>query len=840
MLGFFASFYHDPPFPMSSSLDGVRVLCFYPWNPFEPSGAWSRFSSLWRYLLGEGAAVTLAFLEQGQDSRLKNLSLRFVGEGGTINNIGQYSQRILAADAKSELRHYSADELSFLLMFEKTMYLRSPQAAAQIESIIAQHDVVTCEYPMQVPLLSEFCRKTGRPLVVTSHDMLFELHGSHPGAKERLKQAEVRALKLADAVVHCSEVEQRGFDAMGIGGLTVPNTGDAVSLQLGDEAYHQAAIRAELKLKTADYCLFVGSSHRPNVDAAAEVKRIAKAFPKMSFIVAGACHPKTEENNFYALGRVRERLLDSLYRGAFAVLIPLGRGTGMSLKTFQAFAYGKAVVSTAIGARGFSAKDNEHFLLVQSPLEIAAGLRRLLADDGLRKRLGENAHTFALELDFRHQFRPYAEIINRLLRRAPTTTAKRQQTLFLVDNHLSDRIGHHYNYTLSIKEACERIGRPFASLLNRAAPDDVLSELSGSGIFDQKLHDAHDANPYPVEWPLLRSTYEFLLANAAFARELEEGLRQRACAEDVIFLPNATPAQLLGVALLLQIRPVTRTLTFVLLVRYSLQVVSGPLSQRKSMPDRELIDRYALAFEKLRGIDQIGCIRLVTDSAELAKDYSALWKEPVEVLPIPHTLHHGMAPLPREVPPKDPKKIRLVFMGDAREEKGFELLPPLVRSCAVSPAAGMIEFVFQSFVSSPYHARMGLVIDELERLNRPNLHLLKRSLSVDEYQGLLQSADIVLLPYDAQTYRGRTSGPFMEAICANKPVVVPRSTWMSLMLGNSEAGVTFQSGNAADFVRAVLMAVEQLPQRQEAALHLGQNFRSEHNPDTFVKRLLPT
>ncbi|HRE80635.1 MAG TPA: glycosyltransferase, partial [Opitutaceae bacterium] len=547
---------------------------------------------------------------------------------------------------------------------------------------------------------------------------------------------------------------------------------------------------------------------------------------------------KTVENNFQALGRVSEYLLDSLYRGAFAVLIPLGRGTGMSLKTYQAFAYGKAVVSTHVGARGFSVEDGKQLLLVQSPLEIAAGLRRLLAEEPLRKRLGEQAREFALSLDFRKQFAVYGEIINRLLSRVSTETNPRAPALYLVDNHLSDRIGHHYNYTLSIKEACGHAGVVFTSLVNRGAPGDLLTEIAGSGIFAQKLHDANSANPYPVEWLSLRTTYEFLLSNAVFARELEEGLTSRARAEDVIFLPNATPGQLLGVALLLQTKPVMRTLRFVLLVRYALQIVGGPLAQRKSLPDRELMDKYALAFEKLRGVDQVGCVRLATDSAELARDYAVLWKGPVEVLPIPHTLHAGPAPLPAGVPPKDPRKIRVVFMGDAREEKGFELLPALVRGSAVSPEATAIEFVFQAFISSHYHVRMGFVIDEMERLQRPNLHLVKRALPTDEYQGLLQSADLVLIPYDALTYKGRTSGPFMEAICADKPVVVPRSTWMSVMLGDSEAGSQFHSGDAADLVRAVLATITRLAVHREAAKQLGQRFRNEHNPDRFVRKLM--
>jgi glycosyltransferase involved in cell wall biosynthesis len=131
-------------------------------------------------------------------------------------------------------------------------------------------------------------------------------------------------------------------------------------------------------------------------------------------------------------------------------------------------------------------------------------------------------------------------------------------------------------------------------------------------------------------------------------------------------------------------------------------------------------------------------------------------------------------------------------------------------------------------------------IDEMVKAKQPNVHLLQSSLSADAYQALLESADIVLLPYDALTYRARTSGPLVEAICANKPVVAPANSWMSLQLGLSDAGVTFISGNIPSLVHAVRSVMANYPRHRIAAEQLGAKFREYHNPRTFIGRLMRT
>ncbi len=102
----------SPPLPRPAArLQGVRVACFYPWTPFEPTGAWSRFSCLWKYLLAEGAEVTLALLEQGHDTRLQNLSIRYLGEHTAISDAAAFAQTVTSAQAMPEFKGYSSTEL---------------------------------------------------------------------------------------------------------------------------------------------------------------------------------------------------------------------------------------------------------------------------------------------------------------------------------------------------------------------------------------------------------------------------------------------------------------------------------------------------------------------------------------------------------------------------------------------------------------------------------------------------------------------------------------------------------------------------------------------------------
>jgi glycosyltransferase involved in cell wall biosynthesis len=82
---------------------------------------------------------------------------------------------------------------------------------------------------------------------------------------------------------------------------------------------------------------------------------------------------------------------------ASCFVAPLRVGGGTRLKILDAWAAGKAVVSTSVGCEGLDARHGENLLVADTAAEFADAVARVLADDELRRRLGTAARRTAEE-----------------------------------------------------------------------------------------------------------------------------------------------------------------------------------------------------------------------------------------------------------------------------------------------------------------------------------------------------------------------------------------------------------------------------------------------------------
>jgi glycosyltransferase involved in cell wall biosynthesis len=316
-------------------------------------------------------------------------------------------------------------------------------------------------------------------------------------------------------------------------------------------------------------------------------------------------------------------------------------------------------------------------------------------------------------------------------------------------------------------------------------------------------------------------------------------LARHASERDVVFIPNATHRHILAVATYLYRSPLTIAPEFVLLLRYDISASYRDGAGRLMRNINPIYGAlYKLAFDRLNDCTTPHSVRLYSDSAELAQEYQNVCARPVECLPIPHT--QADAPLQQGdlAPIRRPDVIRIVYLGDARAEKGFALLPAIVQATNARGLATKVEFVFQAYISSSYHQEMEQYIHELRSIGAPNVTLLERALSSEEYHALVHSADIVLILYDQGTYACRTSGPFTEALCAGKPVIVPDCTWMSRQLQGSGAGVVYDGVTIGDLLSAVFRAIETVSSLKHGAELLGEKLRKYHNPERFLSMLM--
>ncbi|MEW5804351.1 MAG: glycosyltransferase [bacterium] len=79
------------------------------------------------------------------------------------------------------------------------------------------------------------------------------------------------------------------------------------------------------------------------------------------------------------------------------MVVPIRIGSGTRLKILSAMAMGKAVVSTSVGCEGIDARDGEHLLVADTPLDMARQVVEVLRNPALQKRLGENGRRLVEE-----------------------------------------------------------------------------------------------------------------------------------------------------------------------------------------------------------------------------------------------------------------------------------------------------------------------------------------------------------------------------------------------------------------------------------------------------------
>jgi len=97
--------------------------------------------------------------------------------------------------------------------------------------------------------------------------------------------------------------------------------------------------------------------------------------------------------------RVTNRVPDVrpyLHRAAVFVC-PVRMGSGMRGKILEAMAAGTPVVTTSVGAEGIPAVPGENCFVADDPVVMANHIEWLLADEGLRRRLAENARRVVAE-----------------------------------------------------------------------------------------------------------------------------------------------------------------------------------------------------------------------------------------------------------------------------------------------------------------------------------------------------------------------------------------------------------------------------------------------------------
>lgn len=247
---------------------------------------------------------------------------------------------------------------------------------------------------------------------------------------------------------------------------------------------------------------------------------------------------------------------------------------------------------------------------------------------------------------------------------------------------------------------------------------------------------------------------------------------------DVVFIPTLLWGEVDGLEQLLSRRRSVNSVHWHLMFRYHLFTGREP--------------DYPAQLPALRGPQRLlrrlvaraghGSVHFHTDTPELARQYETLQAGKFACLPIPHTKPGGAAARCERGP------LRVVYLGDARAEKGYLELPRLVRALWPDYVAPQrIVFRVQSNFNIP-GGEPGIAAARAELQSYPpeQVELLLQPLDSAAYRQLVQTGHISLVLYDPAVYYARSSGVLVESLSAGMPVLTLAGGWPAAQFAHAE------------------------------------------------------
>jgi glycosyltransferase involved in cell wall biosynthesis len=109
------------------------------------------------------------------------------------------------------------------------------------------------------------------------------------------------------------------------------------------------------------------------------------------------------------------------------------------------------------------------------------------------------------------------------------------------------------------------------------------------------------------------------------------------------------------------------------------------------------------------------------------------------------------------------------------------------------------------------------------------------------WKELLERADLILCPYDANRFRSSYSAVASEAAAEAIPAVVPADTSLSEMIAGLNGGyTTFDSWDARSAAEATIEAIDGLDVLAEKANAAAARWPIQQGPDQLVEAILKT
>ena len=226
-------------------------------------------------------------------------------------------------------------------------------------------------------------------------------------------------------------------------------------------------------------------------------------------------------------------------------------------------------------------------------------------------------------------------------------------------------------------------------------------------------------------------------------------------------------------------------------------------------------------------------IQYLTDSRNLTEEYSRFSEINLAPGPVMAKTHINE----KRILTERKGEICLSYLGAARSDKGFYLLPDLVDKILSSSKYKLKINIQASLPGTKYiDKKCGQAIEKLKLISNRNnnLKLHLEQLTDEKYNDLLLTTDIMLLPYTGVTYKVQTSGVLIESMANGIPCIVPNNSWMEEELKKTKGGISCNVESKKELYNALVDLIEDIDIFSKNAVLGSDNVRKEHGPSALA------
>lgn len=211
---------------------------------------------------------------------------------------------------------------------------------------------------------------------------------------QRLKKFELGIFRACDAIVTITSTDGEELQKLD---CFKPQFTCITGVEIKE---YQAPVKVQPKPKTVFY--FGSMDWLPNSEAVLWFLnhcwgKIHKAVPDARFVVAGRGMPPSFHKIIAPNLLLVENVPDAagFYRQHEVMVVPLWSGSGIRIKIIEGMAYGKAIVSTSIGAEGIEYTHQKNIVIADNAEDFSNAVIELLKKPVLRMELETQAAAFA-------------------------------------------------------------------------------------------------------------------------------------------------------------------------------------------------------------------------------------------------------------------------------------------------------------------------------------------------------------------------------------------------------------------------------------------------------------